>query len=201
MFEKDKSESDFSKPLTIGIASNDETNGYDYAHFVLKVFSFVIIVYSIMSSCHTIAGEIKEGSMRYLAIRPVSRTKLLFGKWLAIISMSVILLIFSSIIALCVGGAVYGFTSKTILTIFNGTTAVTFHPIGMIAISLLSVICEIMIYSLIALLLSCLFRSDLMSMTVLLVIYLLNMNFLSRAVRSAVRPSFASLVGVRSFIW
>ncbi len=174
LFEHNKVERDYGKPLTIGITSNDKINAYDYSYFVLKVFSFVIIIYAIMSACHSIAGEIKEGSMRYLAIRPVSRTTLFFGKWLSIIAMSSILMLFSTVISLCVGGAVYGFNSNTILTTFNGISAFTIHPLGMIAIYLFSMFFELTIYSLIAMLFSVLFKSDLISMTILLVVYLLN---------------------------
>lgn len=174
LFSNNRSETDYAKPLTIGVSSNTYVNAYDYAYFVLKIFSFMIIVYGIMSACHSIAGEIKEGSMRYLAIRPVSRTNLFFGKWIAIISMSLILMLFSFVISLCVGGAVYGFSSQPILTIFNGSFAFTIHPIGMLLIYLLSMLLELILYSMIAMLLSTLFKSDLMSMTILIVIYLLN---------------------------
>lgn len=177
LFENNKLESDYSLPLTIGISSNNEANGYDYTYFVLRVFSFVLIVYAIMSCCHSIAGEIKEGSMRYLAIRPVSRTKLFFGKWLAVIAMSVILMIFSLIISLAVGAAVYGMKAANILTIFNGTTPLVIHPVGMIAIYLFSMLLELMIYSLLAMMLSVWFKSDLLAVTILLVLYLLNTLF------------------------
>ncbi len=174
LFENNRSESDFAKPLTIGVTSNNDINAFDYSYFILKVFAFVIIIYAIMSACHSIAGEVKEGSMRYLAIRPVSRTSMFFGKWLSILIMSSILMLFSLIISLCVGGAVYGFASNPILAIFNGGIAFTTHPIGMIAIYIVSMLFELIIYSLIAMLLSVLFKSDLMSMTILIVIYLIN---------------------------
>ncbi len=174
LFENNKKSLDFANPLTIGVTSNGDINAYDYSYFVLKIFSFVIIIYAIMACCHSIAGEVKEGSMRYLAIRPVSRKELFFGKWLSVIFMSTILIIFSSIISLCVGSAVYGMSSKTILTVFNGTTAFTIHPLGMIGIYLLSLLFELLVYSLLGMLLSVLFKSDLMSVTVLLMLYLLN---------------------------
>ena len=174
LFNHNDSEADYARPLTIGITSNNKINAYDYSYFILKVFAFVIIVYAIMSACHSIAGEIKEGSMRYLAIRPVSRTKLFFGKWLSIIVMSAILMAFSFVISICVGGAVYGMDSNTILAIFNGNHAFTIHPVGMILIYLISMMLELIVYSLIAMLLSVLFKSDLMSMTILIVVYLIN---------------------------
>ena len=174
LFDNNKTESDYAHPLTIGVTSNDEINAYDYAYFILRLFSFIIIVYAIMSACHAIAGEIKEGSMRYFAIRPVNRLTLYFGKFLAIILMSLIMIIFSAIIAVCVGGAVYGFSSASILTIFNGTTAIVIHPIVMLIIYLVSLLLELVVYTSIAMLLSCLFKSDLLAVTLMIVLYLLN---------------------------
>ena len=168
LFEENKFETSFANPLTIGVTSNDDINAYDYAYFVLRLFSFIIIAFAIMSACHTIAGEIKDGSMRYLAIRPVSRTKILFGKFVSILILSAILTIFSAIIAILVGGAVYGFTSLNILTIFNGNVAITIHPIIMIIIYVISLLLELTVYTSIALLLSCLLKSDLLSVTLML---------------------------------
>ena len=174
MFDKGLTENDFAHPLTIGTTSNAETNAYDYAYFVLRLFSFVIIAYAIMSACHAVSGEIKEGSMRYLAIRPVSRSTLLFGKLFAIFIMSTIMAIFSAIIAFCVGAAFYGVNSLTILTIFNGTTPITMHPILMLLLFLLSMLIELIVYVSIAMLLSCLLKSDLFAVTIMLVLYLIN---------------------------
>lgn len=174
LFTNNKTESDYARPLTIGVTSNNDINAYDYAYFVLRLFSFIIISYAIMSACHSIAGEIKEGSMRYLAIRPVNRTKLYLGKLLSIIILSTILSIFSFVIALCVGGAVYGFSSLPILTIFNGKTAVVIQPITMLLVYLFSMIIELTIYASIALFLSSLIKSDLLSVTLILMLYLIN---------------------------
>lgn len=174
LFNNNKTENDYAHPLTIGVTSNDEINAYDYAYFILRLFSFIIIVYAIMSACHAIAGEIKEGSMRYFAIRPVNRLTLYFGKFFAIVLMSLIMIIFSAIIAVCVGGAVYGFSSASILTIFNSSTAIVIHPIVMLIIYLVSLLLELIVYTSIAMLLSCLFKSDLFAVTLMIVLYLLN---------------------------
>ena len=61
-----------------------------------------------------------------------------------------------------------------ILTIFNGSVAFTLHPIVMIALYVLSMLLELIVYTSIALLLSCFLKSDLFSVTIILVLYLLN---------------------------
>lgn len=174
LFKNNKTMAEYANPLTIGISSNAETNGYDYAYFTLKLFSFIIIAYAIMAGAHTIAGEIKEGTMRYLAIRPVKRTSILFGKFFAIAIMSTILVVFSGIISVLVGGFIYGFNSATILTVFAGKYAITLHPIAMIVIYLLSLILELLVYLSIALMLSTLIKSDILAVTIIMVIYLIN---------------------------
>lgn len=174
LFDNNKTILDYSNPLTIGATSNLEINAYDYAYFIIKLFSFVIIAYSVMLACNSIAGEIKEGSMRYFAIRPISRKEIYFGKLLAIIILASILILFSAIIALCVGGTVYGFESLSILTIFNGSHAVVLKPIIMLAIYLLSFIVEVAIYTSIGMLFSTLIKSDVLSVTIMLIFYLIN---------------------------
>ena len=174
LFNKNQSLNDYANPLAIGTNSNANTNGYDYAYFILKMFSFVIIAYAIMAGAHTIAGEIKEGTMRYLAIRPVKRSSILFGKFLAIAIMSAILITFSGILSVIVGGCIYSFRSATILTVFAGKYAITLHPIAMIVIYLFSLFLELLVYLSIALLLSTFIKSDILAVTILMVVYLVN---------------------------
>lgn len=174
LFENNKTEDDFANPLTIGVTSNHQINAYDYAYFILKLFSFILIVYAIMTTIHAISGEVKDGSMRYFAIRPVSRNNIIFGKLFAVFIMTFIMTLFSAVIALLVGGAVYGFYSLPILTIFNSSVAITMHPIVMIFVFLVSLLIEILVYMAIAGLLACLLKSDLLAVTIMLVFYIIN---------------------------
>lgn len=174
LFENNQTDNMYANPLTMGVSSNNEINAYDYAYFVLRLFTFVIIAYAVMMSCSTIAGEIKDGSMRYYAIRPISRTEIFIGKLLAILSLSTILLLFSTVIAVLVGGTVYSFSSLPILTVFNGNTPIVLSPIAMLGIFILSTLLEIIVYTCIAMLVSSLFKSDLFAITLMLVIYLVN---------------------------
>lgn len=175
IFDSNKVEEEFAKPLTIGVTSNNNTNAYDYAYFVLRLFSFVIIFYSIMTISKLIAGEQKDGTLRYLATRPITRNQIFFGKLLSVLLMAFILIIFSSIISLCVGGAVYGFKSLDILTIFNGQYAMVIAPIGMLLIYMLSMFIEIVIYTSIAYFISILLNSDLLAVTITIVITVVNL--------------------------
>ena len=174
LFTNGKVDNDYANPLAVGSTIVDKTTAYDYTFFILKLFSFIIIAYTIMNACGSIAGEIKDGTMRYYAIRHIRRSDILFGKFLAILIMSFIMIVFSSIIAMCVGAGVYGWTNVSILTIFNGTSAMVVHPLVMILIFVLSFVIEVAVYASIAMLLSCLLKSDLLASTLMLLVYLLN---------------------------
>lgn len=174
LFNNNSYDSDYAHPLTIGVSSNSNPNAYDYAYFVLKLFSFVIIFYAIMSTCFTISGETKDGTMRYFAIRPISRTEILLGKMFAILLLTTIFIIFSSIIALLVGGIVFGFNSLNILAIFNSSNAFIAHPLAILSIYLLSMLIKVIIYCSIAMLLSNLIKSDLLAVTIVIVFTLVN---------------------------
>ncbi|MBR1987582.1 MAG: ABC transporter permease subunit [Clostridia bacterium] len=174
LFKNNKFESSYANPLTIGTSSNQETNAYDYAYFAMKLFGFIIIIYSIIHACATISGEQKDGTLRYFAMRPVKRSELLFGKFFATVIMSLILIIFSGIISLLVGGAVFGFKSADIFTVFNSNSALVIKPIAMIIINMFSLFVELMVYVSIAYLLSCLIKSDLLNVTLVIVFLLIN---------------------------
>lgn len=174
LFENNKYESSYANPLTIGTSSNQETNAYDYSYFAMRIFGIIIIIYSIIHACATISGEAKDGSLRYIAIRPIKRSELLFGKFLATLIMSLILIVFSNIITLLVGGAVYGFESADILTVFNSKNAFVMSPLAMISINMLSLFVELTVYVSIAYLLSSLIKSDLLNVSLLIVLVLIN---------------------------
>ena len=184
LFDNDKTEQDFAHPLTIGISSNNEVNAYDYAYFVLKLFSFVIIAYAIMAACHTISGETKDGSIRYFAIRPITRKDIYFGKLLAILMLIIILIIFSAVIAVLVGGTVYSFSSLNILTVFHMQYALVLSPVAMLALYVASLIIELGVYLSIAMLLSVLLKSDLLGVSLLLLFFIIN-SFLPMFIQGA----------------
>ncbi|MBQ8431100.1 MAG: hypothetical protein IJX26_04120, partial [Clostridia bacterium] len=66
--EEDKTELDYAYPLSFDVTSNGETSAYDYSYFALSIFSVALIVFAVMLASHSIAGENKEGTLRFVAI-------------------------------------------------------------------------------------------------------------------------------------
>ena len=69
--ENDTNENLYATALSFDFTSNQKANGYDYTYFIMSIFSVVLIVFAVMLASHSIAGETKEGTMRFVAIRPV----------------------------------------------------------------------------------------------------------------------------------
>ena len=173
--EHDKTEYDYATNLSFDYASNDKANGFDYSYFALSIFSVLVMAFAIMLASHTIAGESREGNLRFTAIRPVTRTSLFFGKFFAIAIISLILLIFSSIATIIVGGFSFGLSSHNLLTIINASQVVVMHPSLALIIFVASTYLQILVYVSIAMLISLICKSDLFAVISTILLYLVNL--------------------------
>ena len=169
--ENNTGKNSYASDLSVTHTSNEKTNAYDFTFFVMSLFTIAIVLFAIYLASHTIAGEISNKSMRFTAIRPVSRGSLFFGKFVAIIVMSTILLLFSTATSLCVGGIMYGFDSLNILMVINGNSVLVAHPLLMIALFTLSNLLLIILYTAIAMLFSTIIKSELLAMLISILIY------------------------------
>ena len=173
--ENDSNENNYATPLSFDFTSNKKANGYDYTYFIASIFSVVLIIFAVMFAAYSIAGETKDGTMRFVAIRPISRTSIILGKFLAIAIMSLILLLFGSLVSFIVGGAVFGIDSNNILTIINSTTVSVIHPALSLLIYVGSIYLQLLVYVSIAMMLTSFLKSDLMAFVLTIIIYLINM--------------------------
>ncbi len=172
--EHNLNENDFANGLSFTHTSNGKINTYDFTFFVMSLFSIVVILFATYLSANTISGEISNNTMRFMAIRPVKRGTLYVGKYMAIVIMSLILLLFGTITSFIVGGILFGFNSANILMIFNGSSVLVAHPIAALGLCILSQLLIVSIYSALVMLLSTMLKSDLLAMAVGAVVYLVN---------------------------
>lgn len=172
--ENHSSPLDYANGLSITHTSNGKINAYDFTFFVMSIFAIIVLVFAIYLSAHTISGEINNNTMRFTAIRPVKRSSVFVGKYLAIILMSLILLLFGTITSLTVGGILYGFDSANILMVINGYWIFNIHPLIVIGLFVISLLLIIAVYTAITLMLSTIFKSDLLAMIIGVVIYIIN---------------------------
>ena len=173
--ENHASVSDFANGLSMTHTSNEKINAYDFTFFVMSLFAVLVMIFAIYLSAHTISGEISGNTMRFTALRPVKRSSLFFGKYFAIVIMSLILLLFGTVTSMTVGGILYGFESANILMIINSSWVFNIHPLIVIWIFVLSLLLNIALYSALTIMLSSMFKSDLLAMIVSVVIYVVNL--------------------------
>lgn len=173
--EHNNTANDFAIGLSVTHTSNGKINAYDFTYFIMSLFTVAIVVFAIYLASHTISGEINNNTMRFTAVRPVKRSSLFMGKYVAILIISLILLLFGTITSLCVGGIMYGFNSADILMLINSKTVLVAHPLVLIGIFALSNLLTVALYTAIAILFSTLLKSDLLAMVISVVIYVVNL--------------------------
>ena len=173
--ENHSNPSDFANSLSVSHTSNNKANAYDFSFFVMALFTVIIVIFAIYLSAHTISGEINNNTMRFTAMRPVKRGSIFFGKYLAILLMSAILLLFGTIASFIVGGIVFGFSSSNILMIINGGWVAIAHPAVVLGLFVLSSLLLVAFYSALTMMLSCAIKSDLLTMIISVIFYAINL--------------------------
>lgn len=166
LFQNNKMDYEYANSFGFLNTSNFESNAFDFAYFVLELFSFIIIIYCVVLGSGMIAGEQSNGTLKLLAIRPYRRSKLLSSKILATLIFIIIFVLFSSIIAFIAGGTLYGFTSLPVLAIFDSNTAFVISPVLLFLLYLITLIAKIFVYIALAFFISTLFKSYVGAVTV-----------------------------------
>ncbi|TVY07008.1 ABC transporter permease [Paenibacillus cremeus] len=78
----------------------------------------VVTVLTVIISGESVAGEYTDGTIKLLLIRPVSRTKILFSKYIASIMFSVLLFSVLFVSAFIVSGVIHGFHDLGVSYVF-----------------------------------------------------------------------------------
>lgn len=140
-------------------SSSTGTTAFDFIFYALKFSSLIIIIFVIIMASNIMAYEYDTGTIKLLAIRPFTRGKILLGKLFAVMFFAIIFVLFSAVVALIAGYAMYPFTLQPILAVFNANSAFLISPILLILINVLSIILEVLFYAIIAISISTIFRS------------------------------------------
>lgn len=153
LIENDDLSTNYSAPESLG-------KGYGAMEFIFTLSGVIILIYGIVLASGTIAGEHSDGTMKLLLIRPHTRGNVLLAKFLTI---SIVLLGFFAInflLTFLIGGIGWGFTGANMaLSIFNSKRALVLHPAAVVFFLHLFEYLEALVYALIALTISTLFRS------------------------------------------
>jgi ABC-type transport system involved in multi-copper enzyme maturation permease subunit len=159
LFLKGYFDYNYAEQLSFVKSSNFEKNAYDFMYFILELFSYVIIVFCVVIVSNSIAGEQGTGTLKLLAIRPYSRSKILSAKILATAFFMFVFVIFTALISFIIGSTMFGTQSQTILGVLNGTKVFTISAPMMMIIYILTLFLKIFVYIALAFAVSVIFRS------------------------------------------
>lgn len=173
--EHNTNPSNYARSFSVTHTSNSEINAYDYCYYAMSIFSIVVIIFAIYLASNTISGEINNNSLRLMAIRPTKRGSIFFGKYISIVLISLLLLVFGTATSFLVGSILYGTGSANILMIINGYYVFSVHPALMLAIFVGSLLLMVAFYTAITMLLSSILKLDVLALIIGAVFYIVNL--------------------------
>jgi ABC-2 type transport system permease protein len=109
----------------------------------------------------TIAGEAQQGTLRYVLIRPVGRTRLLVAKLVSVTGFVLVTLLVVALTAYVLGIVLLGNQTSTVTTTFSGTTLTTPQLIARTGLALTYALLSMLGVAAVALFLSTTVRSPL----------------------------------------
>ncbi len=109
----------------------------------------------------TIAGEAQQGTLRYVLIRPVGRTRLLVAKLVAVMGFVLVTLLVVAVTAYVLGVVLLGNEPSTVTTTFSGTSLTTSQLIERTGLALAYALLSMLGVAAVALFLSTAVRSPL----------------------------------------
>lgn len=150
-----------------------EVSAYDFAFFAMQILSFVITIFAIFFTVSSIAGEQAGGTMKMLAMRPYTKTKIITGKLLSCICFSLMFVVIASITSFVVGFSLFGMGSEgNIIVVFNSSFAFELPAILVFIIYLIMLMFNIIFYIMVSDLLSVILRSTAFATFITFIIYL-----------------------------
>ncbi len=109
----------------------------------------------------SIAGEAQQGTLRYVLIRPVGRTRLLVAKLVAVMGFVLVTLLVVAVTAYVLGVVLLGDQTSTVTTTFSGTSLTTPQLIERTGLALAYALLSMLGVAAVALFLSTAVRSPL----------------------------------------
>jgi ABC-2 type transport system permease protein len=86
---------------------------WEFLYANVEIYVSIIVLYAVIIAAGNIPGEFSKGTIKLLLIRPISRSKVLFSKYIATVSFSLGMLIGTFALSLVVGGIFFGFESPS----------------------------------------------------------------------------------------
>jgi len=175
LFDNNLMSYNYANPFSFLVSSNNTKNTYDFIYFALEIASVLITIYAIALGASTIAGEQSAGTIKFLAMRPYKRWKIMTSKLLAVLWFVILFIGISLICGFIIGKNItQNMVSNPIIMIFNAETASIISPIELMAIYAGTVFIKVAFYTLIALTMSVILTSNAAAVTISVMFYFIS---------------------------
>ena len=176
LLKNDLTDFDISDNLSFNNMSSfgEKANAFDYAYFSIELISILIICFTVIIGASMIAKEYSDGTIKLLCVKPYNRHKILSAKIMATMFISFIFILVATIVSFIVGYFLYGISFPATLIIFNSTTAFSIPIWLAFLIYIGCIMLKVYIYTILAVMISVLFKSHIASICVSCGIYIIN---------------------------
>lgn len=152
--------------------SGTSINAFDFTVYSMQILSVVIALFSMFIASGTIANEQSSGTMKMIAIRPYSRTKIVTAKLLSCIYLSFILLCIAFASSFAVGYISYGIEQTQVLTVFNAETILSISAFQLLGVYFASLFVNFIFFITITVMFSVLAKSNTFALILSVIIYM-----------------------------
>ena len=171
------------------IDNNKNINNYKTLNYQLKTtledYEIFIIIIILITSSTIISNELKEGTIKLLLIKPYTRNQILLSKYLSMIIVMVLSIIYLYLTQLLIGGFYLGFSSlqeKVVIYNFQLSTIMCYNIFGYTFLRILLKLPMLILLSTLSFLISIITSNNILSLTISLIIYIFSASIKSLAI-------------------
>ena len=171
------------------IDNNKNINDYKTLNYQLKTtledYEIFIIIIILITSSTIISNELKEGTIKLLLIKPYTRNQILLSKYLSMIIVMVLSIIYLYLTQLLIGGFYLGFSSlqeKVVIYNFQLSTIMCYNIFGYTFLRILLKLPMLILLSTLSFLISIITSNNILSLTISLIIYIFSASIKSLAI-------------------
>ena len=171
------------------IDNNKNINDYKTLNYQLKTtledYEIFIVIIILITSSTIISNELKEGTIKLLLIKPYTRNQILLSKYLSMIIVMVLSIIYLYLTQLLIGGFYLGFSSlqeKVVIYNFQLSTIMCYNIFGYTFLRVLLKLPMLILLSTLSFLISIITSNNILSLTISLIIYIFSASIKSLAI-------------------
>lgn len=171
------------------IDNNKNINNYKTLNYQLKTtledYEIFIIIIILITSSTIISNELKEGTIKLLLIKPYTRNQILLSKYLSMIIVMVLSIIYLYLTQLLIGGFYLGFSSlqeKVVIYNFQLSTIMCYNIFGYTFLRILLKLPMLILLSTLSFLISIITSNNILSLTISLIVYIFSASIKSLAI-------------------